>query len=59
MTKREIIKEIERRIEEYENNAEEHFQELDSPEEGNALLDIVTELKLLLQFIKLDGELLP
>jgi len=52
MTDVAIIKEeIERRIREYENTAEECFQELDNEERGNAYLDRAAELKSLLEYI--------
>jgi len=47
-----IIEEIERRIAEHENTAEELFQELDDPYRGDEELAKANALKSILEFIK-------
>jgi hypothetical protein len=48
----EILDEIERRATEYENTAEELFQERDDPEDGNSKLSMAKCLRELAEFIK-------
>jgi len=47
-----LINEIESRISEYENTAEECYQELDNEERGKEYSSKIQELRSLLEFIK-------